>query len=227
VTERKSVTSQTSSGASTYSRDRLISLSDGVFSIAITLLVLDVVPHIADTVRDRQLVGELLGMVPSLVAYLLSFLVIGQFWNTHRTCFRFVFLADTRVVWANLSALLWVTLIPATAALLGSHLTEPVALALYAINLLLVVVSLWLLWRWATLAGYLRLEELHARSGTYVDKYAAISVFGFTLAIAAAFVSPPVALGLVFLTTTLARTLASRILVADASTQPPARSGGS
>ena len=66
------------------------------------------------------------------MAYLLSFLVIGRFWDTHRGLFRVVHLADNRVVWANLAVLLWVTLIPATAALLGAHWQEPAALTLYA-----------------------------------------------------------------------------------------------
>src|SRR5262249_7816982 len=142
--------------ASSYSRDRILALSDGVCAIAITLLVLDIVPHIADTVTGPALIHALLDMAPELAAYFLSFLVIGRFWDTHRTFFRYIQLADSRVVWANLSVLLWITLIPATAALLGSHWEEPAALTLYAVNLLLATASFWMLWRYALSAGYLR-----------------------------------------------------------------------
>jgi uncharacterized membrane protein len=183
-----------------------------VFAIAITLLVLEVVPHIPDTVTGWQLAQELLAMAPKLAAYFLSFLVIGRFWDTHRRLFHYIHLADARVVWANLSVLLWITLIPATAALLGSHLREPASLALYAVNLLLVMASLWMLWWRASAAGLLRHEELHARAGHYIDRYVWISAAGFALAIPAAFVSTPIALALVFLTTTLARVIAQRIL---------------
>jgi uncharacterized membrane protein len=152
-----------------YGRDRLIALSDGVFSIAITLLVLELVPHNAETVTGRELVRALLEMWPELVAYLLSFLVIGRFWDTHRGLFRVVHLADNRIVWGNLAVLLWLTLIPATAALLGTHWQEPAALVLYAANLLLVTASLWGLWRYASSAGYLLREGLPPRVGHYID----------------------------------------------------------
>jgi uncharacterized membrane protein len=197
---------------SAYSRDRIIALSDGVFAIAITLLVLDIVPHIPNTVTGAQLVHDLLDMAPALAAYFLSFLVIGRFWDTHRTFFRYIHLADARVAWANLLVLLWITLIPATAALLGSHVREPAALALYAVNLLLATASLWVLWQYASAAGYLRQEGLHARVGQYLDRFAVASAVGYALAIPAAFLSPPVALALVFLTTTFARTTARRVL---------------
>jgi uncharacterized membrane protein len=213
------------SGASDYGRDRLIALSDGVFAIAITLLVLELVPHLGEEVRGRELVSALLGMWPELVAYLLSFLVIGRFWDTHRGLFRVVHLADNRVVWGNLAVLLWVTLIPATAALLGSHWQEPAALVLYAVDLLLATASLWRLWRYASSAGYLRREGLPAQTGHYIDRYAAVSVAGYALVIPAAFLSPPVALGLVFLTTALARFLARRVLAPRATPEPGAAAG--
>jgi uncharacterized membrane protein len=206
-------------GPSTYSRDRTIALSDGVFSIAITLLVLEIVPHIADTVTGRDFVSALLDMAPALVAYFLSFLVIGRFWDSHRIFFRFINRADARVVWANLAVLLWITLIPATAALLGSHWEEPVALALYAVNLLFVIGSLWVLWRLASSGGHLSQDGLHTRAGQYIDRYAAMSSVGFALAIPAAYLSPPVALLLVFLTTAVARTLARRSLIRAATTE--------
>jgi uncharacterized membrane protein len=152
-------------------------------------------------------------MAPSLLAYLLSFLVIGRFWDSHRLFFRYIPVADPRVVWINRSVLLWVTLIPATAALLGSHWEEPAALTLYALNLLCVIVSLWVLWRYVTAAGYLQREGLHAGSGAVIDRYALVSVIGYALAIPAAFVSAPVSLFLIFVTTTVARSLANRAMM--------------
>jgi uncharacterized membrane protein len=105
---------------SSYSRDRIIAFSDGVFAIAITLLVLEIVPNIAHTVAGPQFVRDLLNMAPELVAYFLSFLVIGRFWDSHRVFFRFISVGDSRVSWINLLILLWITLIPATAARLLS-----------------------------------------------------------------------------------------------------------
>jgi uncharacterized membrane protein len=197
---------------SSYSRERIIALSDGVFAIAITLLVLDVVPHIAENVTGRELTHALREMIPSLLSYLLSFLVIGRFWDTHRLFFRFIPVADPRVVWRNLWVLLWITLIPATAALLGSHWQEPIALVLYALNLLSVIVALWLLWKYVSSAGYLRREALHPRIDAFVNRYALASFIGYALAIPAAWVSAPVSLIFIFVTTTVARWVANRVM---------------
>jgi uncharacterized membrane protein len=198
---------------SSYSRDRVLTLSDGVFAIALTLLAFNIVPHIAATVTGSQFARALWDLAPVLVTYFLSFLVIGRFWDSHRTFFRFIYLADSRVSWINLLILLWITLIPATAALVGSHWQEPAALTLYALDLVLTMVSYWLLWRYVTSARYVREEAVPAMAPHYLARYIGFSVVGYTLAIPAAFLSPPVALGFIFLTSALARLLARRVLV--------------
>jgi TMEM175 potassium channel family protein len=184
--------------------------------------VLEIVPHIANTVTGPELIRELLDLAPELVAYFLSFLVIGRFWDTHRNFFHHISLADARVSWINLLVLLWITLIPATAALLGSHWREPVALILYALNLLLATTSFWLLWRYVTSARYVQEEGLPATTRTYLDRhdrYAGVRPAGYALVIPVAFLSPSVALALVFLTTALARTIARRVLTPSATPQ--------
>jgi uncharacterized membrane protein len=202
---------------SSYSRDRILAFSDGVFAIAITLLVLEIVPHIAGAVAGPQFARALLDLAPELVAYFLSFLVIGRFWDTHRVFFRFIAVGDARVSWLNLLILLWITLIPATAGLLGSHWQEPAALTLYALNLLLAIASYWLLWRYVSSAQYVREEGLAAASQLHLDRYVGVSALGYALAIPAAFLSPFLALALIFLTTAVARTVARRALTPSAA----------
>src|SRR4051812_31133976 len=208
-------------GEASYNRDRVIALSDGVCAIAITLLGFGLVPHIADAVTGRELVRQLLELGPQLVAYLLSFLVIGRFWDYHRTFFRYIYLIDGRVVWTNMAVLLWITVIPATAALLGSPWQEPAAplpfavhpplggparlgshgrgrpaLVLYAATLLLVPASLGVLWQSVSWAGSRRGGGAQARTSRYVMRYVALSMLGFALAVLTVFVSPPVSLAL-------------------------------
>ena len=202
--------------ASSYSRDRVLALSDGVFAIAITLLGLELVPHVGGAIQGGELVQQLRDLAPVLVAYFLSFIVIGRFWDAHRTFFRHIYLADSRLVWHNLAVLMWITLIPATAALLGADWRAPAAITLYAVNLLLATASLWLLWRYASSAGYLRREAMPARTDQYINRYVGICFVGFTLAILAAFLSPPVALALLALTAILARVTARRTMAPDA-----------
>jgi uncharacterized membrane protein len=191
---------------------RIITLSDGVFAIAITLLVLDIVPHIAASATGSEFVHQLRDMAPQITAYFLSFLVIGRFWDYHRTVFRFIKLGDSRVVWLNLIMLLWITLIPATAALLGSHWHEPSAIVLYGLNMILATASLWALWWYVRSAGYVRREKLHVASDRDIDRFLAISGVAYALAIAAAFINPLIALVLIFVGAALARILARQVL---------------
>jgi uncharacterized membrane protein len=195
-----------------YDHARVIALSDGVIAIAITLLGLELVPHVAGAVTGRELMRELLELAPRLVGYVLSFVVIGQFWDIHRTFFRHIHLVDSRIVWSNLLVLLWITLIPATAALLSSQVDEPAAVSLYAINLLLATMSLWFLWHYVSSAGYLRREGILEHADRFIDRYVLASLAGFGLAIPVAFVSTPVALAMVFFTATVARFVARRIV---------------
>jgi uncharacterized membrane protein len=70
-------------------RDRIVNLSDGVFAIALTLLVLDIrVPNIPENVVGSELPGVLLSLWPKYLGYVLSFVVISTFWIIHHSIFR-------------------------------------------------------------------------------------------------------------------------------------------
>jgi len=191
---------------------RIVALSDGVFAIAITLLVLDIIPHIPHSVTGSELLHRLRDMAPEVAAYVLSFLVIGRFWDYHRSIFRYVYLADSRVVWFNLITLLWITLIPATAALLGSHWQEPAVIVLYCLNMILATATLWALWRYVASAKYVRREKMHGMADRYIDRFLGVSALSYLLAIAAAFLNARFALILIFLGAALGRTLARHVL---------------
>jgi uncharacterized membrane protein len=108
-------------------------------------------------------------ILPRLVAYGLSFYVIARFWDVHRTYFRHIQFAESRVVWMNLVALLWITLMPASTDLIGEHFNDPVAVSIYAVNLLLAAVSMWVLWRYVSSAGYLRRHNLPPSTDRFIN----------------------------------------------------------
>jgi uncharacterized membrane protein len=118
--------------------ERLIILIDGVFAITMTLLVLDLRPPdgaIADFRAGLQ------SMLPRLVIYLLSFFIIAYHWINHFQSIRLVRFADLPLAWLNLINLLFVTLIPASTALLGHYPLEPLAAVCFSLNQLLLCVS--------------------------------------------------------------------------------------
>ncbi|TMC94959.1 MAG: DUF1211 domain-containing protein, partial [Chloroflexi bacterium] len=100
---------------------RLEAFSDGVFAVAITLLVLQfTVPEVG----SGQLLGKVLGQWPQLVTYVASFLTVGVVWVNHHTIFRNLRAVDRTIQFINLVLLLTVVLLPYPTALLGRYLNS-------------------------------------------------------------------------------------------------------
>ena len=109
---------------------RILALSDGVFAIAITLLIIAIA--IPATTSDADLPKALLDLWPRYLAYALSFVVIARFWVTHHLTFRLIARYDAALVWLNLLLLMSVSLLPFPTAVLGEHEGSPAAAVLYA-----------------------------------------------------------------------------------------------
>ncbi|MGF7235354.1 MAG: TMEM175 family protein [Frankia sp.] len=129
---------------------RLEAFSDGVFAIAITLLVLDLAVPTRDEARDGGLTTALGREWPSYFAYLVSFLTIGIIWVNHHTVFDKVRFVDRPVLFANLGLLLLVSVIPFPTRLLAEYLTAGsnahVAAAIYSATMLMMGLAFGLLW---------------------------------------------------------------------------------
>jgi TMEM175 potassium channel family protein len=111
---------------------RIVAFTDGVLAIAITLLVLSIdVPQLPDA-RTGELGNELLDLRPTLLAYALSFAVIGRFWLIHHRVFATLSAFDGRLMALNLLYLSLIVLVPFTSDLLGEYGKEPVAAIAYA-----------------------------------------------------------------------------------------------
>src|SRR5439155_2102750 len=103
---------------------RVEAFSDGVFAIAITLLVLDIHVPAPESVGDDGLGAALAHAWPSYFAYLVSFLVIGIIWINHHSMFTMVRRVDRPVLFVNLTLLLFVSALPFPTKLLAEYLTE-------------------------------------------------------------------------------------------------------
>jgi uncharacterized membrane protein len=110
--------------------ERLLALADGVFAIAITLLVLDLyVPRGLEPDRYHEALRELL---PDLGAYALSVAVLGGYWRDHRRIFRGVREVDGQVVVLSVAGFGVAALVPFPTRLLAEYGDEPVSVAVYA-----------------------------------------------------------------------------------------------
>ena len=113
--------------------DRLLTFTDGVFAIIITILVLDIrVPELGS---GQSLSDALTDIQPTLVAFVVSFLIVGTYWVWHRGTFTQVRYVDGNTIWLNLVFLLPVSLIPFAASALGEYSSDATALHIYGIVL--------------------------------------------------------------------------------------------
>lgn len=116
---------------------RIVAFSDGVFSIAITLLVLNL--GIEKGLTEGQIDNELWAQREDLLAYAISFAVIGRFWLVHHRFFAEVEAFDGRLIGLNLLYLGWIVLIPFSSEVLGEYGGTTTAVVIYSVNLALVV----------------------------------------------------------------------------------------
>ena len=141
------------------SLERLAALSDGLFAVALTLLVLDLhVPVVEHIHGERDLASALLTLTPRLVPYLMCFLTCGIFWVGQQTQFNLFTKADRNLAWIHIAFLFAVTLLPFSTALLAEYLTFRTALLVYWFNVLLLGLGLYASWRYACHAGLTKPE---------------------------------------------------------------------
>jgi uncharacterized membrane protein len=114
-------------------KNRLENCSDGVFAIAITLLVLDIKLPEVNTLGLSQALTESL---PRIAAYVMSFAIIGLYWISHHRTFELIAKVNGAVFWINLLLLLLVSFIPFPTALLGRYPNEALPIIVYSFTLI-------------------------------------------------------------------------------------------
>jgi uncharacterized membrane protein len=134
---------------------RIEAFSDGVFAIAITLLIIEIgVPHLEDEPPGTTLPQALVGLWPSYLGYVISFLQIGVIWANHHNRFRFIERSDHGLLFLNILFLMCVAFIPFPTALLAEYLESTAseretAGVIYAGTLAVTAVFFTLLWLYA------------------------------------------------------------------------------
>lgn len=118
--------------------DRLLALSDGVFGVAITLLVIDLqLPPVPTEGGDAALLRALSAMGPKLLLFAFTFMVVGMSWLGHHRKFSYIHEVDGRLLWINLLYLMALCLVPFASSVLSEHGSR-YAFVLYAAVMTLV-----------------------------------------------------------------------------------------
>jgi uncharacterized membrane protein len=140
-----------------YDIGRLMAFSDGVFAVAITLLVFNVpVPVIAQSDAMSRLPAALLHTAPPLLTFALSFFLVGFYWIRHHQLFRQVVSADVWLLWLNLVVLFLVCLLPFSSGVVGRYHDTVIGAEVYAINLAAIAIAFSGLYLYATRAHQVR-----------------------------------------------------------------------
>jgi uncharacterized membrane protein len=126
---------------STYGTERLCALTDGVYAIVLTLLVLDLKPPETAGLSNPELREDLLTQAPNFAAYIIAFLTVGYFWVQHHRLFASLVKCDNKVLIGNLLHLLLISLTPFTASLIGHYHFDRVPSILFSLVLGLASLS--------------------------------------------------------------------------------------
>ena len=122
-------------------KGRLEAFSDGVIAIIITIMVLELkVPHGTDWASLRPL-------VPMFLAYVLSFVILGIYWNNHHHMLYVTERVNGRILWANMHLLFWLSLIPFATGWVGDNHLAPLPTAVYGAVLLAAAIAYYILER--------------------------------------------------------------------------------
>ena len=132
--------------------ERLAALSDGIFAVAMTLLVLDLHAPVAALQGNHHLLPALAGLLPKFAVYVMSFLTLGIFWVGQQTQLNFIEQSNRELAWLHLLFLFFVTLMPFSTQLIGAFIAERAALLVYWLNILLLGAALLAAWRYTVFA---------------------------------------------------------------------------
>jgi uncharacterized membrane protein len=175
-------------------KTRLEAFSDGVIAIIITIMVLELRPP--DGV-DLHALGELKA---DFLAYVLSFVLLGIYWNNHHHMLHATSHITGGVLWANLHLLFWLSMVPFVTAWMGNKPFEPIPIAAYGVVMLMDALA-WTILQSRLIAAHGKHSKLARAVGHDSKGLASLAIY--VTSIPLAFVWPVISYGLFVLVATL------------------------
>ena len=162
-------------------KGRVESFSDGVLSIIITIMVLEI--QVPQSVERSAFVH----LIPKFLSYILSFVIVGIYWTNHHHLWKAVGEVNGSILWANLHLLFWLSLIPFVTSWIGENELSSLPVAMYGVVLWFSAIAYYILVR--TLMSHHSDDSVFAKavSGTMKGTR---SIFIYAAAVLISFVSP-------------------------------------
>lgn len=168
------------------SKGRMEALTDGIFAIAMTLLVLELkVPELPKSVSSSELLHSLGQQMPAYVSFLVSFLYCAVLWLMHHLAMHFIRHLQVGLVWLNLLFLMSIAVLPFSCALLGHFIRNTAAQEIYFLNMFLAAVLLYAHWLLA------KVKKLISEDDPRAAKAMGQRLLVFPLALGAAMAATP------------------------------------
>ena len=125
-----------------FSKHRVEALTDGIFAVAMTLLVIELkLPDHSSVAGQRDLINGVVFLIPKFLSWIISFFVLAIFWFTHHRLFHYVRVVDGRLLWLNVLYLSFVSFMPFSSALAGEYSRMLVSQVVYSTNMTLLAVG--------------------------------------------------------------------------------------
>ena len=190
------MTENNKSSLSGLTATRIQAFSDGVFSIVITLLVIDLkIPQLAGE-STGELGSRLFELWPKLLSYVLSFIIVGVYWVMHHHVFHYIQRTDRIALWLNIFFLMSVAFVPFPTALLGEYGGNQLVVIIYGVNVMVARILLLVLWLYATHRHALVNAELKQTTIQFLTRLIVVPVGIYILAIGLSFWNPRLSLAL-------------------------------
>jgi uncharacterized membrane protein len=176
---------------------RVEAFSDGVIAIIVTLLIFEVrLPDVPAGASSAEFWNALASLAPKFGSFALSFLAVAIYWVNHHHFFSGVTHTDWKLLWANNLLLFFLAIVPFTTAVLGDHLDQPAAIALYALDLGLAAAAFSLMGWYVLFRGRLVSEQIPDAERRFEFRRSLIGTALYLLSAPLAFLAPAVALAL-------------------------------
>lgn len=172
-------------------KERLNALTEGVYAVVMTLMLLSIIDEIVDPGIDMNHLPEIIGgLWPKFVAFLISFFVAGSLWIGDNVLLDDVTHVDVRYLYIKVGNLLAVTLLGFSATLLGEHRENWLVEVIYGLNMIAMYLGIWLSVHYALRNGLMERRPDNENLLHGIRRRVLVAVFGFTVATLLAFWNP-------------------------------------
>jgi len=173
-------------------KERLESLTDGIFGTVMTVLVLSLsVPIITSNTNLADILNPLF---PNILSYIISFAILGTFWIRHHTMFHYVIRVDRILLWLNILFLMTIGFIPFSTALIGRYPFFQTPLIIYGANLIATSITSQFLWFYSTKRKLLSSDSIDERIISKINVRLTFGPLAYVAGIAVSFYSTRITL---------------------------------